>query len=108
MGPSGCGKTTLLKCLLGLITVDSGSIHIHEELKSKQGERKPFRMDLSKLGFMPQDATLYAELTIKETFYFYGKLYSLDKNKIRSREQFLIDLLDLPPTDQLVSFLRYY
>lgn len=28
IGPSGCGKTTLLKSLLGLTPVDSGSIHI--------------------------------------------------------------------------------
>ena len=28
MGPSGCGKTTLLNCLAGLDTVDSGAIEI--------------------------------------------------------------------------------
>lgn len=106
MGPSGCGKTTLLKCLLGLIGIDSGDIHIHDELTSAD-RKKSFRIDLSKLGFMPQDPTLYTELTIKETFYYYGKLYSLEKSKIKEREQFLVDLLDLPPTDQLVCYLRY-
>ena len=28
MGPSGCGKTTLLNCLAGLDTIDSGDIFI--------------------------------------------------------------------------------
>src|SRR5579884_2276360 len=28
MGPSGCGKTTLLNCLSGLDTIDSGIIRI--------------------------------------------------------------------------------
>lgn len=32
MGPSGCGKTTLLRCIVGLETPDSGEIRIGEEI----------------------------------------------------------------------------
>ncbi len=28
LGPGGCGKTTLIKCLLGLVPADSGSIDL--------------------------------------------------------------------------------
>ena len=31
LGPSGCGKTTLLRCIVGLETPDSGEIAIGEE-----------------------------------------------------------------------------
>ena len=33
MGPSGCGKTTLLRLLMGLDTVDGGSIRLPEECR---------------------------------------------------------------------------
>lgn len=32
LGPSGCGKTTLLRCIVGLETPDSGEISIGEEI----------------------------------------------------------------------------
>jgi ABC-type Fe3+/spermidine/putrescine transport system ATPase subunit len=36
LGPSGCGKTTLLNCILGQISLDSGKIYLnaqrHEEI----------------------------------------------------------------------------
>lgn len=41
LGPSGCGKSTLLQCILGTITLDSGSI----EFSAKS---------LKDVGYMPQ------------------------------------------------------
>lgn len=34
-GPSGCGKTTLLKCLMGQLTISSGEILVGEQLIDK-------------------------------------------------------------------------
>lgn len=41
LGPSGCGKSTLLQCILGTITLDSGTI----EFSAKS---------LKDVGYMPQ------------------------------------------------------
>lgn len=41
LGPSGCGKSTLLQCILGKITLDSGTIDL------KIGH-------LKNAGYMPQ------------------------------------------------------
>ncbi|HWM81096.1 MAG TPA: phosphonate ABC transporter ATP-binding protein [Pseudolabrys sp.] len=41
LGPSGSGKTTLFRCIAGLITPDSGSIHIDgDDIASLQGRRR--------------------------------------------------------------------
>ena len=55
LGPSGCGKTTLLKSLIGLLDIDGGTIYVDDELRN----RKPghIRINLNKLGFMPQVTT---------------------------------------------------
>jgi hypothetical protein len=42
----------LLKCLIGLIDVDSGDILIDEELKNQKNDF--FNLNLKKIGFMPQ------------------------------------------------------
>lgn len=46
------GKTTLLKCLIGLIDVDNGTILIDNELKNNKNDF--FNINLKKFGFMPQ------------------------------------------------------
>lgn len=35
LGPSGCGKTTLLNCILGLSSLDSGKIYLNAQYYSE-------------------------------------------------------------------------
>jgi ABC-type polar amino acid transport system ATPase subunit len=53
LGPSACGKTTLIKCLIGLITIDEGKIQVHNDLKPSNSKGN-FNLKLKKLGFMSQ------------------------------------------------------
>jgi len=55
---------------------------------------------------MPQESSLYPELRIDETFFYFGKLYGLTAKEINSKKGFLIKLLNLPDTNQLVNSLR--
>ena len=47
IGPNGGGKSTLIKCILGLLTPDSGSIEIFGEKLLTQSTQK-------KIGYVPQ------------------------------------------------------
>jgi putative ABC transport system ATP-binding protein len=66
MGPSGCGKTTLLNCLAGLDTVDSGQIAIsgHDLASMRDSQRTDFRAKT--MGFIFQNFNLLPVLTALE------------------------------------------
>ncbi|XP_050528283.1 ABC transporter G family member 23-like isoform X2 [Daktulosphaira vitifoliae] len=92
LGPSGCGKTTLLSCIVGRIRLDSGEI----KLKGKF---------ISDIGYMPQELALHEELSIKETFIYYGYIFDLSRETIEKRARELKDLLELPCYSLVLSDL---
>jgi len=66
MGPSGCGKTTLLNCLSGLDSINSGSIKLQNmELESLSDDKlSEFRAE--NMGFVFQSYNLLPVLTTVE------------------------------------------
>ena len=60
-GANGSGKSTLLRLIAQVEKPDSGSVHYQG--KSVAGDRKFLR---TVLGYVPQDAELAPELTVKE------------------------------------------
>jgi ABC-type multidrug transport system ATPase subunit len=111
LGPSGCGKTSLLKCLIGLLKIDQGVVLVDAELKGDHEHSSSsktvgrFRISLDSFGYMPQENCLFHELSLGETFYYYGKLYGMQTTQLREKENFLIELLDLPDSSALVGTL---
>lgn len=69
MGKSGSGKSVMVKCLLGLMQPDSGSIEIMGKniLDLKQGELDDLR---TKIGFLFQGSALYDSMTVRENLEF--------------------------------------
>ena len=63
MGRNGVGKTTLLKCLMGLLPVDSGTI-IYDGMDLAQ-ERAERRAALG-IGYVPQGRMIFPLLTVEE------------------------------------------
>jgi putative ABC transport system ATP-binding protein len=66
MGPSGCGKTTLLNCLAGLDTIDSGQIMIAgtDLARLSDARRTDFRARM--MGFVFQNFNLLPVLSAVE------------------------------------------
>ncbi|BES98291.1 ATP-Hypothetical protein cassette sub-family A ABC1 member [Nesidiocoris tenuis] len=92
LGPSGCGKTTLLSCIVGRMTLDGGYIET-----SARGH--------SSMGYMPQNIALYMQLSIGETFAYYGRVYGMTEEAIIIRGDILSKLLELPPLQRIVETL---
>jgi ABC-type multidrug transport system ATPase subunit len=99
MGASGCGKTTLLSCIIGMIPLDGGKIMaLGCRTKANEIQRAG-----PKIGYMPQETALIGELTIKETIYYFGKIFQMDIERVRERYKMLKNLLELPRGDQRVE-----
>jgi urea transport system ATP-binding protein len=63
MGRNGVGKTTLLKCLMGLLPVSSGEMHIGgEDFTSKSAESRARHG----IGYVPQGRDIFPLLTVEE------------------------------------------
>ena len=63
MGRNGMGKTTLLKCIMGLLPVTSGSITFKDtDLRSVPAEGRA-RLGI---GYVPQGREIFPQLTVEE------------------------------------------
>ncbi|XP_075225710.1 ABC transporter G family member 23-like [Lycorma delicatula] len=92
LGPSGCGKTTLLNCLIGRRSLDTGTIQINLESKLQ-------------VGYMPQEISLYDGLSMSEVFMYFGLLMNRSKEYIQNREKEFIEFLELPPSERIIATL---
>src|SRR5881392_1450442 len=63
LGRNGVGKTTLLKSLMGLVPIKSGSI----EFEGKPiTQRTPYERARAGIGYVPQGREIFARLTVEE------------------------------------------
>lgn len=106
LGRSGQGKSVSIKCMVGLLQQDSGSLKIFgNEVKDLSEELlKELRM---KVGFLFQSAALYDSMTVEQNLEFplTRVLKLTDKDDIRNRiEEMLegvglLDAMDKMPSD---------
>lgn len=95
LGASGCGKTTLLSIIVGIRSLNEGKVTVLGGPPcTKFGPR---------IGFMPQEIALVEEFSIKETIYYFGRIYGMSRERIRDRYKLLHDLLELPDGDRYIE-----
>jgi ABC-2 type transport system ATP-binding protein len=71
LGPSGCGKTTLMRCIVGTQLIASGTVRV---LGLPAGSA-PLRR---RIGYLPQDPTIYNDLRIVDNVRYFASLYGFD------------------------------
>jgi ABC-2 type transport system ATP-binding protein len=88
LGPNGAGKTTLIRLLVGLLTPGAGSVRVLG--------KPPSRGTARQMGYMPQLASLYTELSVRQNIAFFAAVYGLRNKKARSeRVDAVVRLVEL-------------
>jgi phospholipid/cholesterol/gamma-HCH transport system ATP-binding protein len=96
MGKSGSGKSVLIKCLVGLLTPDSGSITILEQDVTGL-QRKELNQLRQKIGFLFQSGALYDSMTVKQNIEFPLRRIKkgLTEKEITEKVQEVLENVDL-------------
>jgi len=71
LGPNGAGKTTLIRCLVGLVRPDAGTVRV-------LGRRLPDLGVLARVGYMTQAPALYPDLSVAENLRFFAAISGAD------------------------------
>lgn len=90
LGANGAGKTTAMRMLCGLSKPTSGNATIAGFDVYKQTEKIK-----KNIGYMSQKFSLYEDLTILENVKFFGGIYGMPGDKIKSKSDELVTLLGL-------------
>jgi ABC-2 type transport system ATP-binding protein len=78
VGPNGAGKTTLLSIIAGTQRASAGTIDVHEPAPTQLGDSaratRRVRAAHAEVGWAPQQAALYARLTVAENLALFARL----------------------------------
>ncbi len=90
IGPNGAGKSTTVKIILGLEEEYSGQVTLFgEDISTGSVEYK------KRIGYVPEMADLYDNLTAEEYLTFMGELYGLEQERAQKKAEKLMSLFGL-------------
>jgi ABC-2 type transport system ATP-binding protein len=90
IGPSGAGKTTAISLLTGTLRPSAGTVRTLGE-----DPRRLRRSTRERIGLMPQQATIYPDLTASENVDLFASLFGLLALRRRRRTREVLELVEL-------------
>lgn len=67
LGPSGSGKTTLMRAIVGVQTIEGGTVTVLDEPAGTRGLR-------SRVGYVTQRASVYDDLTVRQNLRYFARV----------------------------------
>jgi len=90
IGANGSGKSTIINMLTGALAPTSGSITLLDK------EIPRYRHEVAaRIGVAPQEYSVYADLTLQENAWFFGRLYDMDRRRFECRFREMVEVLRL-------------
>lgn len=100
IGHNGAGKTTILKMVAGLVVPTYGTIEIMGQDITENGAHiRKF------IGYLPEESSLYENMTAMEYLLFFSELYRVPRKLARERIDRLLASLRLAEKDKLIGEL---
>ena len=84
LGPNGAGKTTLIRCVVGRVMPNSGSISIFGEAVGSPNAR-------ARTGYIPQEIALYPRLSAEENLAVFGRYAGLGGEALATAARSCLD-----------------
>lgn len=92
LGKSGSGKSVFIKCLIGLMAVDSGNVNVLGEDVSQLNSTKLDQLR-AKVGFLFQSNALYDSMTVRENLQFPLRRHWIKTGK-EEEERLVMEVLE--------------
>lgn len=90
VGPDGAGKSTTLRILAGVLRPDAGCARVAGLDTTRGGAAVRER-----IGYMPQQYSLYGDLSVDENMAFFGRLFGLRRGEMEARRARLLEITRL-------------
>jgi len=92
LGPNGAGKSTTIKMLTGLLAPTTGTMRI---LGEDIGDPERALAVKRRVGVVPENLSLFENLTAREYLTFIGRMYLLPRPTVRERSDELLAMMGL-------------
>ena len=90
LGPNGAGKTSTMRMIGCVSPISGGTLRVMDMDPERDGPRIR-----SRLGVVPQQDALDAELTVRENLVIYGRYFGLDRAEVSRRADELLEFAQL-------------
>ena len=102
VGKSGAGKSVLLRCLIGLVKPDNGTIYVDNKLINTMNFSQLQKIR-SSIGMVFQFGALFDSMTVEENISLaLQKLTKLNENEIQQRVHNSLEEVDMAGTENLI------
>ena len=98
LGPNGAGKTTAFYIAAGLIFPDQGRVFINNNDVTEIPMHSRAKLGL---GYLPQEASIFTDLSVENNLLGIAELSNIDKNQTFEKVAKIIDEFDLSKILQL-------